>query len=193
VNAWKRRAVVLRLPPRVAIFYFRARRLSYARDDRWSQESVTRPEALAHLLRLARGRRRVVEIGTGTAWTTIALALDDSSREVVSYDPIIRPERTWFLELGGVSARSRIELRDEPGEAGPPPGAAPFDFVFIDGSHERERTMATWRAWKDALAPGGVIAFHDWENPEYPGVTEAIRELGLEGEVFREVFVWRRA
>jgi predicted O-methyltransferase YrrM len=192
VSAWKRRSVLLRLPPRVAVFYFRARRMSYAREDVWSQGSVTKPESLAGLLRLARGRRRVAEIGTGTAWTTIALALDDTRREVVSYDPIVRPERTWYLELAGVSARSRIELRDEPGEAGPPAGAAPFDFVFVDGSHERERTIATWRAWKDALAPGGVIAFHDWENPEYPGVTEAIRSLGLSGDVFREVFVWRR-
>jgi predicted O-methyltransferase YrrM len=191
VIALRRRIVLLRLPPRVARFYFRARRLAAARGDRWSEDSVTRPEALGELLRLARGRARVAEIGTGTAWTTIALALADRRRTVVSYDPIVRPERTWYLELGGVDARSRIELRDEPGEAGPPPGAERFDFVFVDGSHERERTMATWRAWKDALAPNGVIAFHDWENPEYPGVTEAIRELGLEGEVVREVFVWR--
>jgi predicted O-methyltransferase YrrM len=191
VSALRRRLVLLRLPPRVVPFYFRARRLAAARGDRWSEDSVTRPEALAHLLRLADGRRHVAEIGTGTAWTTVALALSDPGRRVVSYDPIVRPERTWYLELAGVGARSRIELRDEPGEIGPPRGAQPFDFVFIDGSHERERTIATWRAWKDALAPGGVIAFHDWENPEYPGVTEAIRELGLDGEVLRDVFVWR--
>jgi predicted O-methyltransferase YrrM len=191
VSAWKRRVVLLRLPRRVAWFYFRARRMSYARDDVWSQGSVTKPESLAGLLRLASGSRRVAEIGTGTAWTTIALALDDPAREVVSYDPIVRPERAWYLELAGVDARSRIELREAPGEAGPAALDGPFDFVFVDGSHERERTIATWRAWKHALAPGGVIAFHDWENPKYPGVTEAIRELGLSGEVFREVFVWR--
>jgi predicted O-methyltransferase YrrM len=189
----RRRAVLLRLPPRVALFYFRARKLAAAREDGWSQDSVTRPEALAHLLRIAQGRRQVVEIGTGTAWTTIALALADGRRRIVSYDPIVRPERTWYLELAGPNARSRIELRDEPGEIGPPAGAQPFDFVFVDGSHERQRTVATWNAWKDALGPGGVIAFHDWENPEYPGVTEAIRELGLEGEVLGDVFVWRRS
>jgi predicted O-methyltransferase YrrM len=191
IDALRRGAVVLRLPPRVALFYFRARRLAHASGDKWSQESVTPPGALAHLLRLARGRRRVAEIGTGTGWTAIALALADRSREVVSYDPVVRPERTLYLELAGPSARSRIELRDAPGEGGPPSGAESYDFVYVDGSHERERTIATWRAWKDALAPGGLMAFHDWENPEYPGVTEAIRELGLDGEVSREVFVWR--
>jgi predicted O-methyltransferase YrrM len=193
VNATlRRRAVLLRLPPRVAVFYFRARRLAHARGDTWAEHSVTRPDSLACLLRLARGRPRVVEIGTGAAWAAIAFALDDPAREVVSYDPIVRPERTRYLELAGVSARSRIELRDVPGEDGPRAGSPLVDFVYIDGSHDRERTRATWRVWKDAVAPGGLIAFHDWENPAYPGVTEAIRDLGLSGEVVQDVFVWQR-
>ena len=41
------------------------------------------------------------------------------------------------------------------------------------------------------LAPGGTLAFHDSGNELYPGVTEAIRELGLAGAVERDVFVWR--
>jgi predicted O-methyltransferase YrrM len=187
----RRQAVLLRLPPRVALFYFRARRVAAERGDEWSQTSATFPRPLAHLLRLARGRRRVAEIGTGTAWTTAALALADPRRTVVSYDPIVRPERDWYLDLAGAAARKRVELVVAPGEDGPGPGGAgSFDFVFVDGSHERERTKATFEAWRAAVAPGGVIAFHDWENPVYPGVTEAIRELRLDGEILDDVFVW---
>lgn len=173
----------------MALFYFRARRAAAREGDEWSLGSATKPESLALLLRLARGRRSVVEIGTGTAWTTAALALADGERRVVSYDPIVRPERERYLDLSGV--RERIELREAGGEGGPAPGDPPADFVFVDGSHEKELTIATFEAWREALAPGGAIAFHDYGNELYPGVTEAIRELGLEGDVERDVFVWR--
>jgi hypothetical protein len=39
---------------------------------------------------------------------------------------------------------------------------------------------------------GGVIAFHDFDHPDYPGVREAVEELGLTGEVRGGVFVWRK-
>jgi predicted O-methyltransferase YrrM len=193
VLAAARRAGLLArlLPPRVAWFYFRARRTAARDGDEWSLKSATKPESLALLLRLAEGRRAVVEIGTGTAWTTAALALADPRRTVVSYDPFVRPERDRYLELAGAGAAGRIELIEAGGEAGPPPEGPAPDFVFVDGSHEKELTIRTFEAWRGALAPGGAIAFHDYGNELYPGVTEALEELGLEGEVERDVFVWR--
>ena len=189
--AARRAAVLLRvLPPRVAWFYFRARRAAARTGDDWSLGSATKPESLALLLRLARGRRAVVEIGTGTAWTTAALALADPRRRVVSYDPIVRPERDRYLALAGRRAAARIELIESGGEAGPPPEGPAPELVFVDGSHEKELTVRTFEAWRGALAPGGAIAFHDYGNELYPGVTEAIRELGLEGRAERDLFVW---
>jgi predicted O-methyltransferase YrrM len=179
------------LPPRVAWFYFRARRAAARDGDEWTLTSATKPESLALLLKLARGRRAVVEIGTGTAWTTAALALDDPNRQIASYDPVVRPERDRYLALAGPDAAGRIELIDTGGEAGPPPEGPAPDFVFIDGSHEKELTIQTFEAWRGALAPGGAIAFHDYGNELYPGVTAAIEELGISGEVERDVFVWR--
>lgn len=193
VLAAARRAGLLArlLPPRVAWFYFRARRTAARSRDEWTLKSATGPESLALILRLARGRRAVVEIGTGTAWTTAALALADPRRTVVSYDPVARPERDRYLAIAGPEATARIELIEAGGEAGPPPEGPAPDFVFVDGSHERELTIRTFEAWRAALAPGGAIAFHDYGNELYPGVTEAIEELGLEGEAERDVFVWR--
>jgi predicted O-methyltransferase YrrM len=173
----------------VAWFYFRARRAAARDGDEWSLGSATKPESLALLLRLARGDRAVVEIGTGTAWTTAALALANRERRVISYDPIVRPERERYLDLSG--ARDRIELREAGGEAGPAAGDPPAEFVFVDGSHEKGLTIETFRAWAGRLAPGGAIAFHDYGNDLYPGVTEAIEELGLEGAAERDVFLWR--
>jgi Methyltransferase domain len=65
------------------------------------------------------------------------------------------------------------------------------DMLFVDGSHERDLTVRTFEAWRAALAPGAVVAFHDVDNPDYPGVGEAIAELGLDGAVEGDLFVWR--
>jgi cephalosporin hydroxylase len=66
------------------------------------------------------------------------------------------------------------------------------DAVFIDSSHLREETMATFRTFEPVLSPGGVVAFHDWDDDDYPGVTAAVRALGLEGEARGHLFVWRK-
>ncbi len=87
--------------------------------------------------------------------------------------------------------RRRIELRKGTAETSPPPGTV-VDLVFVDSSHEREDTVAVLRGLAGAVAPGGVVAFHDYEEPLFPGVTEAIRELGLPGEVHGHLFVWQK-
>ena len=187
----RRRGQLLDLPPRAALFFARARRVAAERDDRFSLGSAAGPRSLAYLLRQSRGARRIVEIGTGTAWTAIAAALVDGRRTVVTYDPIVRPERDWYLDLVDDDVRRRIDFRDAPGEQGPRPGDPPVDFLFIDGSHERDRTIATFQAWRSALAPGGRVAFHDWQNDAYPGPTQAIETLGISGHGRGDVFVWR--
>ena len=186
----RRNAVLLRLPPRVALFYSRARRSAARRGDEWSLQSATGPESLARLLRLARGRRRVAEIGTGTAWTTAALALADPERRVLSFDPKVWPERERYLGLAGPDAAARIELVEGGGENGPAGREFEPDMLFVDGSHDRDLTIRTLENWRPALAPGAIVAFHDYENPKYPGVSEAIRALDLRGEAVGDVFVW---
>lgn len=184
-------AHLLRLPAPVARFYVRALRAARRGGDRWSLDVATRPRELAAILSAASGRRRVVEVGTGTAWTTVALALSDGRRRITSIDPVARGERERYLELAGV-ARARIELRT--GDGADPPGATDggVDFLFVDGSHEREATRAAFEAWLPALAPDAVAVFHDYGDPAYPGVAEAVAELGLRGRVDGRCFVWRR-
>jgi hypothetical protein len=62
--------------------------------------------------------------------------------------------------------------------------------LFIDSTHEREGTLTEFRAWRERLAPGAVVAFHDYGHPEFPGVAQAVAELGLDGEVHGGLFVW---
>jgi predicted O-methyltransferase YrrM len=178
------------LPARVAWFCWRARRRARRSQDRFSLDSAARPRELAELLDLARGRERVVELGTGTAWSAIALALDEEGRRVITYDPCVRSQREGYLAIAGTSARRRIQLREEPDTSGPHHGDEPVEMLFIDSAHDRESVLAAFAAWRSALAPSAVVVFHDYGHPGYPGVAEAVAELGLDGRETGGLFVW---
>jgi DNA-binding transcriptional LysR family regulator len=181
----------LRLPPRVAAFYARAY-LYGRRRDPYSVRMSARPEDVSRLLALAKGRRYVVELGTGVGWTSIAFALADRRRDVVTYDPVEHPAREHYLRLAADEVRARIRIRPAPAASGPAPDDPPVEFLFIDiGGHHRADTAKAFLAWRGALAPGAVVVFHDY-TPEHPGVSMAVAQLGLEGQVTgRSLFVWR--
>jgi predicted O-methyltransferase YrrM len=151
-------------------------------------DAQTRPDSLARLLELAAGRRNVVEIGTAAAWSSISLALADRRRRVTTHDRWVWAGRAEYLGLVGRRTRSRITFVQAPGEASA--GVHDVDFLFIDGSHERHETEETFRTWRPALARDAIVAFHDY-GPEYPGVAEAVEDLGLEGDILADTFVWR--
>jgi predicted O-methyltransferase YrrM len=184
-------ASLARLPRPVASFWLRALRTARAEHDTWSIDVACRPAELRVLLDALGGAQRIAEIGTAAAWTTCCLTLAQPGREVHSWDVEAHPERERYLALLTAQDRARVHLHDRPGGLGPadPP---PVDAVFIDSSHELEETMATFRTWEPALEPGGVIGFHDYADDAYPGVTQAVAELGLEGEARGHLFVWRK-
>jgi predicted O-methyltransferase YrrM len=176
------------LPLRVALFQARARVVAHRRGDRFSLTSVTRPGDLRTLLSLARGRAHVVELGTATGWTAISLALSDPARRVTSFDPVSRPEPARYLRLVGPEVRSRITLVAARGSDGPRDDR-PVDLLYIDSSHDRAPTIEEVDAWRPALAPGAVIVFDDYGHPDYPGVREAVQELGLDGRLVGALYV----
>jgi len=178
------------LPPRVALFHARALAHALRVDDAFALQSATRPADVATLLRLARGRRSVAELGTAVAWTTAALALADPGRRVVSFDPVVQPHRDAYLRLLPASARERIELVAAPGAEGAAHATEPVDLLFIDSTHERDDTIAEVEAWRPRLAPGAVVVFHDYDNPAFPGVRAAVEALGLSGAADGGSFVW---
>ena len=178
------------LPRRAAIHRARALLLAARRGDRFAIEAATRPADVAELLRLAGTRRRVVELGTATGWTAAALVLSDGRRTVESYDPVVQRNRERYLALLPAAARDRIELVRAPGADGAARSREPVDLVFVDSTHERAATVAEVTAWRPRLAPGGLLVLHDYENPGFPGVAEAVAELGLEGVVRGGMFVW---
>lgn len=178
------------LPPRVALFQWRAWRIAWQAEDDFSPLSRTQPRKLAVLLSAASGRRRVVELGTGTGWTAISMALADRGRVVLSYDPIQRLERERYLRLVSPKTRRRLTFVSASGDEGPLDSET-VGLLYIDSSHHQEDTIREIEAWRPVLIEGSLVVFDDFGNPEYPGVEEAVRHLGLEGEEQRGLFVHR--
>jgi predicted O-methyltransferase YrrM len=179
------------LPAAVAAFQWRARRLALSLGDEFSLASATRPAKLAALLEAGRGARIAVELGTATGWTTASLALADPSRQVISFDPVAQLNRERYLTLAGAAAQARIRLVQAPGEAGPEPDSAAVELLYVDSSHTREGTLREWHAWAPALAPDAVIVFDDYDHPDFPGVRQAVEEVGLSGAERAGLFVAR--
>jgi predicted O-methyltransferase YrrM len=186
-------AELVLLPPRVSLFYLRACALALRRRDPFALRTSTKPRELRLLLRAARGRHRVVEIGTGSAWTASVLALADPARQVVTIDRIVRPGRVGYLGLCPRPVRDRVELVDaaaEDADATARAAPASVDLLFVDGNHQAAGVIAALEAWGSRLAPGALVAFHDWDNPAYPGVREAIAQLELDGHGEGDLYLW---
>jgi predicted O-methyltransferase YrrM len=179
---------LVRLPPRVALFYLRARRHAERIGDADTLVGSAAPSQVAVLLRLARPHAEVVEIGTAGAWTSIAVALAHPRARVTTYDNAPRDVVADYLRLAP-EAEPRITFVHGAGER---PRAEPREvgLLFVDGNHEQGSTVATFQAWRERIVPGGVVVFHDFHS-SWPGVRGAIDELGLSGSVTTSMFVWR--
>lgn len=172
-------------------FQWRALRHARRSEELFSFLSATRPPDLKLLLELADGCHRVVELGTGTGWTAISLVLADPARRVVTYDAVDR-DAASYLQLVAPDVRQRVQIVLAPGVSGPVDDE-PIDLLYIDSSHERQPTLDEWRVWAPHLRPGAPVLFDDYNHPDFPGVREAVEELGLEGESRGKVFLHRRA
>lgn len=62
----------------------------------------------------------------------------------------------------------------------------PYEFLFIDGSHEYEQVRQDWQDYSAMCTPGAVIALHDIAL-ERSGVPQLWREIQAAGLVTREI------
>jgi methyltransferase family protein len=192
VESARRAILALRvLPRRAALFYVRASFRALRLDDRWSFWSTLPPRELSVLVDLTRGRKAVVELGTGTGWTALVLALAEPQCVVRTYDTLEKPHRAAYLALADPEARGRIVLVNGRGEeAAPPPD--PIDLLYVDSNHDRAVVRRSFERWRDSIACGGFAAFDDYANDNYPGVREAVSELGLQGRTVGRLFIWTK-
>jgi predicted O-methyltransferase YrrM len=122
---------------------------------------------LMFLLNLAKGRKvkRILEVGTYRARTTLAFHLNCPDAVVVSYDvqvldspyrKSIEGNPRIFLRHASFSGSAET-LRNEP----------PFDLIFVDGSHRFAHVLEDSRLALECVETGGVVIWHDYRTNDY--------------------------
>ncbi len=132
----------------------------------------------------------IVEIGSYAGRSTVVLAR--SLRRVYAVDPLVpgtAPTGTWEVapehveSLEGVCCEypNVTWVREVSTEC--PRPAEPVGMLLIDGDHDWPHPMEDYEHFEPWLAPGAVVAFHDYRV--CAGVTRAVTELVEAGRIER--------
>jgi SAM-dependent methyltransferase len=143
---------------------------------------------------LAKGKH-VLEVGSYCGRSTICLAR--TADHVTAVDPFDgrttpRPKPTYetFREnVGRYQVGHKVRaFRGTFDEFCRDDRILPFDLIFIDGAHDYDSVKNDIRHALRLLAPGGLLAFHDFREHDGQhdgrwdeGVTRAVRELIADG------------
>jgi len=110
--------------------------------------------------------RRILEIGTARGRTTLLLSDNCPDAEVITYD-IDPGAGSYFKSLNPPLPKIRAITCDFQNDASRLREGEKFDFIFIDANHVESAVKADSELAFDLLAPGGVIAWHDYCNSDY--------------------------
>lgn len=134
------------------------------------------------LSRLAAGKA-VLEVGSYCGRSTVCLAR--AARAVTAVDTFDGrgtgmpgdTEAVFRRNLAKYGVADRVTVNRGPAERILPDLPAVFDLCFIDGAHDRESVARDAELARGVLRPGGLLAFHDYRDPDKPGVTETVDEI----------------
>jgi MMP 1-O-methyltransferase len=155
-----------------------------------SVEGWLLPSEGAWLFQVARSLPKdgnIVEIGSfkGRSTCCLALACRGTARRVFGIDtfdggpdlPKLNslPDFRRNLERCGVAAYVK-PIVEHSGTAARI-WKEPIHLLFIDGSHGYEDVLADFAGFLPHVVPGGIVAFHDVRNENWPGVAKAWAEI----------------
>ena len=149
-------------------------------------EGLLSYEESAFLFLTAAGKRRIVEVGSyrGKSCVLLTLGSTDSGGKVTAIDPHLRQvdDRAEYADDDAETLRAAIarhgvgdrvdhKVMTSAEARAEWPADKSIDMLWIDGDHSYEGAKHDFEAWKDLVAPGGVIAGHDYKTK--PGVKRA--------------------
>jgi hypothetical protein len=136
----------------------------------------------------------VVEIGSyhGRSTVVLAQAVIDShpTQKVIAIDPHegsltgLRTEPSWdafnrnMKESGVDDMVTAIRKSSQDID-----WAAPISVLFIDGLHDEASVFLDYARFGKFVSAGGIVAFHDYSNPDYPGVRIVVDRLLESGKL----------
>jgi len=132
----------------------------------------TSPSERDALVRHASSKKCLAEIGVFQGLTTGVLsAVMDPTGVYYAIDPYPGGGRTgvdYNLLIAQREVRrhaaGRVEWIQTTGAEAPKDPrleGQQVDFLFIDGDHRYEGLKSDWEAWRDVVAPGGIVGLHD--------------------------------
>jgi len=146
----------------------------------------------------------VIEIGSfrGSSGSIFAMALralrcDAALISIDSHEeqPFnLAQVRLAFQQIGEERRLVQISQRSDQAWRLLRPGSA--SLIFIDGDHSHEQVLADFRNYRDLIAPGGCLLFHDYGCGDHnglpdthPGVRQAVDEHVLPDPHFRPLLL----
>lgn len=144
-------------------------------------------ELLLTLLQRVQPLESMIEIGVNEGLTARAVL---ESSDAIGYYVGVDVRRDHEMQIPA----QQIEIPEEPGrlvkhdsrfkllirEESPLLEDREFDAAFIDGDHGYDAVMVDYYLAKSSVRPGGIIIFHDYNNPTVQ-VTQALDYLYSRG------------
>jgi predicted O-methyltransferase YrrM len=137
---------------------------------------------LYHLARYGPGTGAIVEIGTWKGLSTLYLAAGSKAagRERVTAIDLFPYSTMTALHTNLLHAGVHdwvTPLAADSREAAMAWQGPAIRLLFIDGDHTDDGVRQDYAAWQAHVAPGGLIAFHDALEPNWPDVSRFLDEV----------------
>lgn len=147
-------------------------------------DTAVTPEQMKTLLAAVRETSElpdpIVEIGSFRGVSTQAIA-GSTAKCVFAVDPFTGyggAESDYLLFHERTRDLSNVaHLRETSGSAATNSALSSVSFAFIDAVHDYVNAKFDGMTWSRKLVKGGLIAFHDTDTEDFPGVTRAVYEL----------------
>lgn len=109
----------------------------------------------------------IINIGAGAGTSAIAMLEERPDAFVFSVDHIPEPLELENLLACGVDPTRCVRLLGISWDIGRN-FPYPVHMVFVDGAHYSEAVEQDIATWLPRILPGGIMAFHDYKNPNVP-------------------------
>lgn len=138
-------------------------------------EGWLHPDEAAKLAELAAGKR-VIEVGSYCGLSTVCMARTAEHVAAVDYfdgraTPVPADTLAAFRRnIARHGVAEKVETYHPDAVVKPPK----YDLLFIDGAHDAESVAEDIDKYLPYLKSGGLVAFHDYNQPAHPGVTRVV-------------------
>lgn len=165
----------------------------------WEKEG----KLLYNLARNCKGKGVIVEIGSWMGKSTICLGMGSKTgnkTRIFAIDPHVGSNEEKHRQILGVGGSTFSEFEKNIKNAGLTDLVVPIiktsedaakiwrgekiELLWIDGAHESDLVELDYKLWEQYLIEGGVIAFHDTDNP---AVKRIVEKYVFKGDKFRHI------